>query len=49
MNWSGAKAGRVLAALLRIGWSVKRHAVAVMGGLTLFYVARFLAASIIFI
>lgn len=26
MNWPGAKASRVLAALLRIGWSVKRHA-----------------------
>ena len=24
MNWSAAKASRVLAALLRIGWSVKR-------------------------
>ena len=26
MNWPAAKANRVLAALLRIGWSVKRHA-----------------------
>jgi predicted RNA binding protein YcfA (HicA-like mRNA interferase family) len=26
MNWSAAKASRVLAALLRIGWSVKRQA-----------------------
>lgn len=26
MNWPGAKASRVLAAQLRIGWSVKRHA-----------------------
>ena len=25
MNWSSAKAGQVLAALLRIGWSVKRE------------------------
>jgi predicted RNA binding protein YcfA (HicA-like mRNA interferase family) len=25
MNWSSAKANRVLAALLRIGWSVKRQ------------------------
>ncbi|MGH9423421.1 MAG: type II toxin-antitoxin system HicA family toxin [Thermoanaerobaculia bacterium] len=25
MNWPAAKASRVLAALLRIGWSVKRH------------------------
>lgn len=26
MNWPSAKASRVLAALLRIGWSVKRQA-----------------------
>ena len=26
MNWPSSKANRVLAALLRIGWSVKRHA-----------------------
>jgi predicted RNA binding protein YcfA (HicA-like mRNA interferase family) len=26
MNWPSAKAPRVLAALLRIGWSVKREA-----------------------
>ena len=26
MNWPSAKATRVLAALLRIGWSVKRQA-----------------------
>jgi predicted RNA binding protein YcfA (HicA-like mRNA interferase family) len=26
MNWPSAKASRVLAALLRIGWSVKREA-----------------------
>ena len=26
MNWPSAKARRVLAALLRIGWSVKRQA-----------------------
>ncbi len=25
MNWSASKANRVLAALLRIGWSVKRN------------------------
>jgi len=25
MNWSSSKANRVLAALLRIGWSVKRQ------------------------
>jgi predicted RNA binding protein YcfA (HicA-like mRNA interferase family) len=25
MNWSAAKASRVLAALLRIGWSIKRQ------------------------
>jgi predicted RNA binding protein YcfA (HicA-like mRNA interferase family) len=25
MNWSAAKASRVLTALLRIGWSVKRQ------------------------
>jgi predicted RNA binding protein YcfA (HicA-like mRNA interferase family) len=25
MNWSATKANRVLAALLRIGWSVKRQ------------------------
>ena len=25
MNWSASKANRVLAALLRIGWSVKRQ------------------------
>jgi predicted RNA binding protein YcfA (HicA-like mRNA interferase family) len=25
MNWPAAKANRVLAALFRIGWSVKRH------------------------
>ncbi len=25
MNWSASKADRVLAALLRIGWSVKRQ------------------------
>ena len=25
MNWSAAKASRVLAALIRIGWSVKRQ------------------------
>jgi predicted RNA binding protein YcfA (HicA-like mRNA interferase family) len=25
MKWPAAKANRVLAALLRIGWSVKRH------------------------
>jgi predicted RNA binding protein YcfA (HicA-like mRNA interferase family) len=25
MNWPAAKASRVLAALLRIGWSAKRH------------------------
>jgi predicted RNA binding protein YcfA (HicA-like mRNA interferase family) len=26
MNWPSSRASRVLAALLRIGWSVKRHA-----------------------
>jgi predicted RNA binding protein YcfA (HicA-like mRNA interferase family) len=26
MNWGSAKAARVLAALLRIGWSIKRQA-----------------------
>jgi predicted RNA binding protein YcfA (HicA-like mRNA interferase family) len=26
MNWPSTKAGRVLAALLRIGWSIKRQA-----------------------
>lgn len=26
MNWPSAKASRVLAAILRIGWSVKREA-----------------------
>jgi len=26
MNWGSAKAGRVLGALLRIGWSIKRQA-----------------------
>ncbi len=25
MNWPSTKARRVLAALLRIGWSIKRH------------------------
>jgi len=25
MNWPASKAGRVLAALLRVGWSVKRQ------------------------
>jgi predicted RNA binding protein YcfA (HicA-like mRNA interferase family) len=25
MNWPASKASRVLAALLRVGWSVKRH------------------------
>jgi predicted RNA binding protein YcfA (HicA-like mRNA interferase family) len=25
MNWGSAKAARVLAALLRIGWSIKRQ------------------------
>jgi predicted RNA binding protein YcfA (HicA-like mRNA interferase family) len=25
MNWSASKASRVLAALLRIGWSIKRE------------------------
>jgi predicted RNA binding protein YcfA (HicA-like mRNA interferase family) len=25
MNWPSAKAGQVLAALLRIGWSIKRE------------------------
>jgi len=25
MNWSAAKASRVLAALIRIGWSIKRQ------------------------
>ena len=25
MNWPGSKANRVLAALLRIGWSIKRQ------------------------
>jgi len=25
MNWPSSKANRVLAALLRLGWSVKRH------------------------
>jgi len=26
MNWPSSRASRVFAALLRIGWSVKRHA-----------------------